>query len=184
MMGKSAFFSEGTAGQMKSACSNLCSPCDRRQASPDCLEFAQTPHGWRRRSPGVRLEQFSVFANMHGIDLIVRADATGCIMISKVGAANSTPPGFRVLCSSSNTRGTCLSSLGSLFCREFAWFTGLVFKAIRGRDGFTRDFGHGRYENLSGAISWLTFFAGSAWRGACHAFDCHRLRFAPAKGRA
>src|ERR1700720_4268331 len=30
-------------------------------------------------------------------------------------------------------------------------------KAIRGRDGFTRDFGHGRYENLSGAISWLTF---------------------------
>ena len=38
----------------------------------------------------------------------------------------------------------------------------LVFKAIRGRDGFTRDFGCGRYENLSGAISWLTFFAGGA----------------------
>jgi hypothetical protein len=37
-----------------------------------------------------------------------------------------------------------------------------VFKAIRGRDGFTRDFGCGRYENLSGAISWLTFFAGGA----------------------
>src|SRR5450759_1084375 len=50
--------------------------------------------------------------------------------------------------------------LGSLFCREFAGFTGLVSKAIRGRDGFTRDFGCGRYENLSGAISWLTFFAG------------------------
>jgi hypothetical protein len=33
---------------------------------------------------------------------------------------------------------------------------------IRGRDGFTRDFGCGRYENLSGAISWLTFFAGGA----------------------
>jgi hypothetical protein len=37
-----------------------------------------------------------------------------------------------------------------------------VFKAIRGRDGGTRDFGRGRYENLSGAISWLTFFAGGA----------------------
>jgi hypothetical protein len=37
-----------------------------------------------------------------------------------------------------------------------------VFKAIRGRDGCTRDFGRGRYENLSGAISWLTFFAGRA----------------------
>src|SRR5450759_4291504 len=52
--------------------------------------------------------------------------------------------------------------LGSLFCREFAGFTGLVSKAIRGRDGFTRVFGCGRYENLSGAISWLTFFAGGA----------------------
>src|ERR1700724_3257670 len=30
------------------------------------------------------------------------------------------------------------------------------------RDGCTRDFGCGRYENLSGAISWLTFFAGGA----------------------
>ncbi len=44
-----------------------------------------------------------------------------------------------------------------LFSREFAGVTGLVFKAIRGRDGFTRDFGRGRHENLSGAISWLTF---------------------------
>jgi hypothetical protein len=35
-----------------------------------------------------------------------------------------------------------------------------MFKAIRGRDGFTRDFGRGRYENLSGTISWLTFFQG------------------------
>src|ERR1035437_1107913 len=52
--------------------------------------------------------------------------------------------------------------LGSLFCREFAGFTGLVSKAIRGRDGFTRDFGCGRYENLSGAISWFTFLAGGA----------------------
>jgi hypothetical protein len=34
---------------------------------------------------------------------------------------------------------------------------GLVFKAFRCRDGFTCDFGCGRYENLSGAISWLTF---------------------------
>ena len=47
--------------------------------------------------------------------------------------------------------------LGSLFSREFAGVTGLVFKAIRGRDGCTRDFGCGRHENLSGAISWLTF---------------------------
>ena len=47
--------------------------------------------------------------------------------------------------------------LGSLFSREFAGFTGLVFKAIRGRDGCTRDFGCGRYENLFGAISWLIF---------------------------
>src|ERR1700720_4081365 len=38
--------------------------------------------------------------------------------------------------------------LGSLFSREFAGVTGLVFKAIRGRDGCTRDFGRGRYENL------------------------------------
>ena len=52
--------------------------------------------------------------------------------------------------------------LGSQFCREFAGVTGLVFKAIRGRDGCTRDFGRGRYENLSGAISWLTFLAGGA----------------------
>src|SRR6202035_1892249 len=52
--------------------------------------------------------------------------------------------------------------LGSLFSREFAGVTGLVFKAIRGRDGCTRDFSRGRYENLSGAISWLTFFAGRA----------------------
>jgi hypothetical protein len=47
--------------------------------------------------------------------------------------------------------------LVSLFSREFAGVTGLVFKAIRGRDDFTRDFGCGRYENLSSAISWLTF---------------------------
>src|ERR1700722_4886150 len=40
------------------------------RASPDCLKFAQTPHCWRRRGPGARLEQFSVFADMHGIDLI------------------------------------------------------------------------------------------------------------------
>ena len=52
--------------------------------------------------------------------------------------------------------------LGSLFSREFAGVTGLVFKAICGRDGFRGDFGRGRYENLSGAISWLTFLAGGA----------------------
>src|SRR6202022_3353781 len=51
---------------------------------------------------------------------------------------------------------------GSLFSRVFAGVTGLVSKAICGRDGCTRDFGRDRYENLSGAISWLTFFAGGA----------------------
>jgi hypothetical protein len=30
-------------------------------------------------------------------------------------------------------------------------------KVICGRDGFARDFGRSRYENLSGAISWFTF---------------------------
>jgi hypothetical protein len=49
---------------------------------------------------------------------------------------------------------------GGLFSGEFAGFTGFVFKASRGRDGFTRNFGRGHYENLSGAISWLTFSAG------------------------
>jgi hypothetical protein len=62
----------------------------------------------------------------------------------------------------SRTRAYIIVFLGSLFSREFAGVTGLVFKAIRGRDGCTRDFGRGRYENLSGAISWLTFFAGGA----------------------
>jgi hypothetical protein len=41
---------------------------------------------------------------------------------------------------------------GSLFSRVFSGVTGLAFEAIRGRDGFTRDFGRGRHENLSGAI--------------------------------
>jgi hypothetical protein len=47
----------------------------------------------------------------------------------------------------------------------WAYFRGLPVpcsNAIRGRDGFTRNFGCGRYENLLGAISWLTFFAGGA----------------------
>jgi hypothetical protein len=34
--------------------------------------------------------------------------------------------------------------------------------AIRGRDGFRGDFGCGRHENLSGALSWLTLCAGWA----------------------
>jgi hypothetical protein len=59
--------------------------------------------------------------------------------------------------------------LGSLFSREFAGVTGLVSKVIRGGDGCTRDFGCGRYENLSGTISWLTFFA-------CGAADVRRSR--------
>src|ERR1700730_16393024 len=37
-----------------------------------------------------------------------------------------------------------------------------MFEAICGRDGFTRDFGRSGHENPSGAISWLTFFAGGA----------------------
>jgi hypothetical protein len=40
---------------------------------------------------------------------------------------------------------------------------------ICGRDGFTRDFGFGRYENLSGAISWLTFFSGEGEAKSLHA---------------
>jgi hypothetical protein len=56
--------------------------------------------------------------------------------------------------------------LESLFSREFAGFTGLVSKAIRGRDDFRRDFGRGRCENLSGAISWLTFSRRSSRRQA------------------
>jgi hypothetical protein len=52
--------------------------------------------------------------------------------------------------------------LGSLFSREFAGFTVLEFKAICGRDGCTRDFGYGRHENLSGALSWLILCAGWA----------------------
>jgi hypothetical protein len=35
-------------------------------------------------------------------------------------------------------------------------------KAIPGRDGFTRDFGCACHKNLSGAISWFTFFVGGA----------------------
>jgi hypothetical protein len=52
-----------------------------------------------------------------------------------------------------------------------------VFKAIRGRDGCTRDFGRGRYENLSGAISWLTFS-----RAEESLDTARRLAPAPAKG--
>ena len=33
-------------------------------------QFAQTPHRWRRRGPGTRLEQFSVFTDTHRIDLV------------------------------------------------------------------------------------------------------------------
>ena len=40
-----------------------------------------------------------------------------------------------------------------------------------------------------GYSQWAQWFASrkfwnSGWRGACHAFDCHRLRFAPAEGRS
>src|ERR1700732_5096613 len=47
--------------------------------------------------------------------------------------------------------------LGSLFSREFAGVTGLVFKAIRGRDGCTRDFGRGHLSKPSVAAATTTF---------------------------
>ena len=50
--------------------------------------------------------------------------------------------------------------LGSLFSREFVGFPGRAVYAVCGRDGFTRDHGCGRYENLSDAILGFTFFAG------------------------
>jgi hypothetical protein len=40
------------------------------RASPDCLEFAQTPHCCRRRGPGRGLNSSAYFADMHDIDLI------------------------------------------------------------------------------------------------------------------
>jgi hypothetical protein len=51
--------------------------------------------------------------------------------------------------------------------------------AVCGRDGLTRDFGRSRHENLSGAISWLTFFAG----GAADARNPKRLGGAKARPR-
>jgi hypothetical protein len=53
--------------------------------------------------------------------------------------------------------GCVFVSVGRLFSREFAGVIDPVSKAICGRDGFTRDFCRGGCENLSGAISWLTF---------------------------
>src|SRR5271166_1267107 len=41
--------------------------------SANGLQFAQTPHRWRRRNPGQRLEYFSIFTDMpriHTIGLI------------------------------------------------------------------------------------------------------------------
>ena len=40
------------------------------RAGPDCLELAQPPHCRRRRGPLAGVEQFSVFADVRGIDLI------------------------------------------------------------------------------------------------------------------
>lgn len=45
----------------------------------------------------------------------------------------------------------------SLFCRELAGFLGLAFKTICGREGFTRDLGRGRYENLPTPFRCLLF---------------------------
>jgi hypothetical protein len=47
----------------------------------------------------------------------------------------------------------------SRFYRELAGFPGDTRKPNCGRDGFTPDLGHGRHENLSGAISGFTFLA-------------------------
>jgi hypothetical protein len=46
-----------------------------------------------------------------------------------------------------------------LFYRELAGFPGDTHKRICGGDGFAPDLGHGRHENLSGAISGFTFLA-------------------------
>ena len=43
------------------------------------------------------------------------------------------------------------------FARIFRGLLVPCSNAICGRDGFTRNFGRSRHENLSGAISWLTF---------------------------
>ena len=51
--------------------------------------------------------------------------------------------------------------LGSLFSRVFWGVTGLAFNTICNRDGCTRDFVCGRYENLSSAIV-VDFSAGGA----------------------
>jgi hypothetical protein len=50
-------------------------------------------------------------------------------------------------------------------------------RAVCGRDGLTRDFGRGRHENLSGAISWLTFFAGGAADARGIQSDCTAQRW-------
>ena len=50
----------------------------------------------------------------------------------------------------------------SPFSRLFPWVTVPRSKALPGRDDFRPEFRRGGSENLSGAISWLTFFAGGA----------------------
>jgi hypothetical protein len=51
----------------------------------------------------------------------------------------------------------CLSFWEADFLVDFRRFMVPRSRAIRGRDGCTGDFGCDRHENLSGAISWLTF---------------------------
>src|SRR6516162_5969538 len=52
--------------------------------------------------------------------------------------------------------------LGGLFSAVFTGVTVPCHGAVYGRDGLPRDFGRSRHENLSKAISWLTFLAGGA----------------------
>jgi hypothetical protein len=50
-----------------------------------------------------------------------------------------------------------LSFQEAYFCPYFRGLLVRCSNAICGRDGFRRNFGRNRHENLSGAISWLTF---------------------------
>jgi hypothetical protein len=72
----------------------------------------------------------------------------------------------RILVAPPATEYLILHELLSFWAANFhAYLRGLAVprsKAVCGRDGLTRHFGRSRHKNLSGAISWLTFFAGEA----------------------
>jgi len=72
----------------------------------------------------------------------------------------------RILFAQPDTKYLILDELLSFRSANFhRYFRGLAVPrhgAVCGRDGLTRNFGRSRHENLSRAISWLTFFAGRA----------------------